>query len=130
VPKAPANSPLAVTVTLEKGAVHPREPFPVRVTVVNASRTTQSFQVMNGSWEGHWTCNNDKVHWVPRAVFRNFVETVKLEPGQAYEKTGSMFIPPGELPKAVTFKLGFVPQDSKETYWSNEVTLRIKPDGE
>jgi len=128
--KAAAQRPLAVTITIEKDAVRVYEQFKVQVRVVNASRTTQSFQVMNGSWEVHWKCSNYQVHWVPRPVFRNFLETVKLEPGQAYEKTGSMFIPPGQLPKAVTFKLGFIPQDGKETYWSNEVTLRVKADGE
>jgi RNA polymerase sigma factor (sigma-70 family) len=121
-----AGTPLVVTVELPQARpVRVDKPFGARVRVVNSSRSTQSFRVANGSWEQHWKSSNDRVHWVPRAVFRNFIETVTLEPGQAYEKTGELFVAPGKPEKEVRFQLGFTPQDSKQTYRSNEVTVRF-----
>ena len=102
--------------------------FKVSVSVVNSSQSRQSFRVTNGSWEMHWTCSNERVHWFPQPVTRNFIETVTLEPGKAYQQTGSMILVPGKPQKEVTFKLGFTPEGSKETYWSKEVTLQVEAD--
>jgi RNA polymerase sigma factor (sigma-70 family) len=122
-----ASAPLVVTVELPQAhPVRVAQPFQVRVRVVNSSQSPQSFRVANGSWEQHWQSSNDRVHWMPQPVFRNFIETVKLEPGQAYEKTGDLFLAPGKPEKEVRFKMGFTPQDSKQTWWSKEVTLRLE----
>jgi hypothetical protein len=115
-----------VTVELRKDRARVRQPFPVAVSVVNVSKSPQSFRVANGSWETHWKFSNNRVHWVPRAVFRDFIETVELRPGQAYTKTGEAFVVPGPGPERVTFKVGFTPDGSKTTYWSNEVTLPLE----
>jgi RNA polymerase sigma factor (sigma-70 family) len=122
------GSPLGVTVTLPKNRVRVHERFQIRVRVLNSSRSRQSFQVMNGSWEMHWKPSNERVHWVPRAVFKNFAETVTLDPGQSYEKAGDVFLAPGKPLKGVAFTMGFTPLGSKQTYWSNEVTLRVDPE--
>jgi RNA polymerase sigma factor (sigma-70 family) len=120
------RSPFRVTVDLQRKPVRVKQPFKVSVQVVNSSQSRQSFQVANGNWEMHWKPSNDRVYWVPRAVFRNFIETVNLDPGQAYQKTGYMVIAPEKPQKEVTFKLGFTPAASKQTYWSDEVTLQIE----
>jgi RNA polymerase sigma factor (sigma-70 family) len=122
-----ARGPLRVTIELRKDRARARQPFQVRVSVVNVSQSPQSFRVANGSWEMHWKISNDRVHWVPRAVFRNFIETVELRPGQACTKTGSLFVVPGAGQKELTFKMGFTPDGSKQTNWSNEVTLSLEP---
>jgi len=59
--------------------------------------------------------------------YENFAVTVKLEPGEAYEKTLSMLLLVGEPKEKVSFKMGFTPIGSKETYWSNEITLQVQP---
>jgi RNA polymerase sigma factor (sigma-70 family) len=124
---AVASTPLVVIVELPQAhPVRVNQPFKVLVRVVNSSRSPQAFQVANGSWEQHWKSSNDQVHWMPRGFFRNFIETVKLEPGQAYEKTGEMLLAAGKPEKEIRFKMGFTPQDSKQTSWSNEVTLRLE----
>ena len=134
-PKEVASGPFRVSVELDREQVKPErarirvsQPFKVSVSVVNSSQSRQSFRVANGSWEMHWTCSNERIHWVPRAVFRNFIETVTLEPGNAYQQTGSMILVPGKPQKEVAFKLGFTPEGSKETYWSKEVILQIEAD--
>lgn len=124
--KSVVSSPLSVTVKPQKDRIRLDEHFKVSVRVVNTSRSRQSFQVANGSWEMHWKSSNDRVHWVPRAVFRNFFETVNLDPGQAYEQTGDMLMAPGKPQKEVVFKMGFTPRGSTQTYWSNKVTVHIQ----
>ncbi len=119
-------TPFRVTIEPVRDKVRVGARFRIRVRVTNESASVQSFDVANGSWEEHWKSSNDRVHWVPRAVFRNFMETVKLEPGQTYEKTGELFVTPGPPLREVRFKLGFAPRGAKQTYWSNEVTLPIE----
>jgi RNA polymerase sigma factor (sigma-70 family) len=127
--KDAASSPLTVTAEPAKQRVRVNEPFEVRLRVVNSSRSAQSFRVANGSWDTHWKSSNDRVAWVPMPVFRNFIETVKLDPGQAYEKTLKVFIKPGKPEKEVAFKMGFTPYESKQTYWSDEVTIEVEAGG-
>jgi len=128
-PEASVSSPLSVAAEPTKKQVRVNVPFEVRLRVVNSSRSAQSFRVANGSWDMHWKSSNDRVALVPLPVFRNFIETVKLDPGQAYEKTLKLYVKPGKPEKEVAFKLGFTPQDSKQTYWSDEVVIQVEAAG-
>lgn len=118
---------LTVTIKPQKNRVRVKETVEVNLRVVNTSKTTQSIQVMNCSWDDHWKSSNDQVSWVGWDCAKNFAVTVKLEPGEAYEKTLSMFLLAGKLKEKVSFKMGFTPIGSKQTFWSNEATLTVEP---
>jgi uncharacterized protein (TIGR03067 family) len=121
-------STLTVTIKSQTNIIRTKLPFEVRLRVVNSSKSTQSFRVMNCSWDEHWKTSNKQVSWEGWDCAKNFAVTEKLEPGQAYEKTLSMLLLAGMPQKQVSFKMGFTPIDSKQTYWSNEVTLPVEPD--
>ena len=116
---------LTVTAKPEKTWVHLNEQFQVRLRVLNTSDTTQSFQVMNCSWDEHWRSSNKQVTWVGWPCSGNPVATETLKPGQAYEKTLATLVMAGAPKDKVSFKMGFTPIDSKRTYWSNEVTVQL-----
>lgn len=119
---------LTVIIKPQKNAARLNEPFKVDLRVVNSSKSTQSFQVMSCSWPGHWKSSNERVSWQGWPCAKNIELTVKLEPGEAYEKTLPMLVTVGEAQEKVSFKMGFTPIDSKQTYWSNEVTLQVEPE--
>jgi RNA polymerase sigma factor (sigma-70 family) len=121
-----AGIPLNATVQAKKKRVRVGEEFEVRLRVVNASRSPQSFQVMSCSWDDHWQSSNDRVSWAGWDCRKNIPVTVNLDPGQAYEKDLSMFIVPGKLQREFAFQMGFTPLKSKQTYWSNVVILQLE----
>jgi hypothetical protein len=125
-----APRPLTVSVSLHENRVPVRARFQVDVRVKNTSTSDQSFRVANGGWEQHWTISTDRLYWEPRPVFRDFIETVTLKPGEFYSKTGTMLVAKGTPPQDLVFKLGFVPEGKKEVLWSDEVTLTLLPNGE
>jgi RNA polymerase sigma factor (sigma-70 family) len=119
---------LTVTIKPQKNRVRAKEPFKVDLRVVNSSTSTQSFRVMNCSWDEHWKSSNERVSWERWDCKENCDETVKLEPGEAYEKTLPMLLVARQPQGKVTFKMGFTPIGSKQTFWSNEITLTVEPD--
>ncbi len=127
VKKEVGMSTLTVTIKPKVNQVRINTPFDVDLRVVNSSKSTQSFQVMDGSWDEHWKSNNDRVSWVGWDCTKNFPVTVKLEPGERYEKTLPMLLPTGKPLEKLSFKMGFTPIDSKETFWSNEVSVQVDP---
>jgi RNA polymerase sigma factor (sigma-70 family) len=130
-PAAKANEKadmLTVTIKPQKNPVRVKEPFKVDLRVVNSSKAAQSFQVMSCSWDEHWKSSNDRVSWEGWPCAENSAVTVKLEPGEAYEKTLPMLLPAGKPQEKVSFKMGFTPIGSKQTFWSDEVTVQVEPD--
>ena len=121
------QSPLTVTIKPKANPVRTDEPFDVDLHVVNSSKSTQSFQVMNGSWDEHWKSSNAKVSWLGWDCAKNFAVTVKLAPGDRYEKTLPMLLATGKPEEKVPFKMGFTPIGSKQTFWSNEVIVEVEP---
>ncbi len=119
------KDPLRVTITPEKEHVRVKEAFAVRLRVVNATASVQSFEVMNCSWDEHWKSGNERVTWEGWDCTKNFPVTVELQPGDAYEKTLQMILRAGEPKQEVPLKMGFTPLGSKRTYWSNEVMLHV-----
>ena len=122
------DNPLTVTIKLQTKIIRTNAPFTAHLRVVNSSKSTQSFRVMNCSWDEHWKSSNERVSWEGWGCDKNFAVTEKLEPGQAYERTLSMLLTSGKPQEKVSFKMGFTPIDSKQTFWSNEVTLPVEPD--
>jgi RNA polymerase sigma factor (sigma-70 family) len=140
VPKPPANAdekpkagetdpegPLTVTVQSRRTQVRLREPFDAVLRVVNSSKAPQTFRTMSCSWDQHWKANTDRLDWSRWVCTVNYPKSVTLKPGEAYEKTLSLFVVKGEPEDKVAFKMGFTPIDSKQTYWSGEVTIRVEP---
>jgi RNA polymerase sigma factor (sigma-70 family) len=120
------DNTLTVTIKPKANRVRAKETFKVDLRVVNSSKATQSFQVMSCSWYEHWKSSNERVSWEGWDCAENIKYTVKLEPGEAYENTLPMLLA-GEPQEKVSFKMGFTPIGSKQTFWSNEVTLQVEP---
>jgi len=125
--EADPEEPLTVTVQSRRTQVRLREPFDVVLRVVNSSKAPQTFRTMSCSWDEHWKANTDRLDWSRWECTVNYPKTVTLKPGEAYEKTLSLFVVKGEPQEKVAFKMGFTPIESKQTYWSGEVTIRVEP---
>ena len=127
---ADKEQPLTVTIKPQKDRIRVNEPFEVDFRVVNSSKLPQSFQVMKPGWWENWERSNKRVWLVVPAhpEDESMSMEVKLAPGEAYEKTLSMLLPDGMPQEKVSFKMGFTPLRSKQTFWSNKVTLQV--DGE
>ncbi len=80
---------------------------------------------MSCSWDEHWKSSNERISWERWDCAANVPIEVKLAPGEAYEKTLSMLLLAGKPQEKVSFKMGFTPIGSKQTFWSNEVTLQV-----
>jgi hypothetical protein len=118
----------ALTIRIEayEKNVHVNEPFAVELRVVNSSQSPQTFRVFGANTDGQWLSKNERVAWESEAAGKSFGEmTVKLKPGEAYEKTMSMVLLTGESKEKVPFRIGFTPIDSKVTYLSNDVTVQV-----
>ncbi len=120
------EKPLTVTIRTEEKPVQPGRPFQVDLRVVNSSKSVQTFEIMSCSWDDRWKSSNDRVSWDAWECARNVRMTVKLEPGDAYEKDLPMLVAAGKPHEKITFKMGFTPIDGKLTYWSNEATLQVE----
>ena len=119
---------LTVTIKPQKNRIRVNDPFKVDLRVVNSSHSPQSFRVMNCSWDEHWKSSNDRISWDRWDCAENSAVTVKLEPGDAYENTLPMLLVAGKPQENVSFKMGFTPIGSKQTYWSNEITVQVDQD--
>src|SRR5262249_43727471 len=123
-------SPLTVSIEPDQHHVRVKKPFDVHLRVVNSSKSTQSFEVMNDIWYEHWKSSDKQVireGWQgAETSLENSRVTVTLQPGQAYEKELPMLLGAGNPGEKVPFKMGFTPRGSEQTYWSNEVTLQVE----
>jgi hypothetical protein len=115
-----------VTIWPAKTQVAPDEEFELKVRVVNSTEETQSLQVWNCSWDSHWTWSNQRFGYVGWGCGKNFVTSVPLAPGEAYEKTFKAFLAARGESKTQSLRLGFTPEGEQKTYWSNEVVLGMK----
>ncbi len=111
----------------DRTLIKEKELFKVDLRVVNLSKLPQSFKVMSCSWYEHWKTNNERVSWMGWDCKENSPTDVKLAPGEAYEKTLPMLRVAGKPKEKASFKMGFTPIGSKQTFWSNEVTLQVDP---
>ena len=119
---------LTVTAKSQKNLVRANQDFKVDLRVVNSSKSPQFVRVMRGSSWQHWQSSNKPVSVVGLPGSEAFEETVKLEPDDAYEKTLWVRLGDAKPQEKVSFKLGFTPIGSKQTFWSNEVTVEVDPD--
>jgi hypothetical protein len=141
------SEPLRIAVESKQNEVEVGKPFNVVLRVTNASPAPQCFWVMCNTWYIHWRSTNPRVTWDAWCCYHNFPESIKLAPGEAYEKILPMKV---TAAGGVSFKMGFtaladdrfgVPEEhtngdgevkmkinlSKRTYWSREVALKANP---
>ncbi len=123
---ADTNS-LRVIAIPSKISVRIREPFSLALRVENQTKTNQTVRVMNCAWEDEWQPSNLKIPWGFQQCEKNFAVTVQIPPGGAYTNEAPMCIYDLIPNKELSFRMGFTPIGSKETYWSNEVKLNILP---
>lgn len=119
---------LCVTIWPQTTRISVREYFGILLRVTNASDRPQSFEVFSSSWRDHWKPDNPRITTPVIVSMTNTILTIKLQPGESYEKKMEAVQLRDGLPlTSIAFKMGFTPRDEKTTYWSNRVVLGIKP---
>jgi len=123
---ADTNS-LRVVIIPSKTDVRVREPFGLALRVENPTRTNQTVRVMGCSWYEEWQSSNTNINLVGWPCWANGPVDVEIHTGGAYTNEASMLVYNLIPDKELSFRMGFTPMGSKETYWSNEVKLHILP---
>jgi len=116
---------LRVIVNPSKTGLHVKEVFRVALRVENQTATNQTVHVMSCSWYQEWKTSNTNISWIGWVCTKNFARNVEIPPGGAYTNQLEMVVPEPISPKTLSFRMGFTPIDSNETFWSDEVTLNI-----
>ena len=83
---------------------------------------------MSCSWNDHWKCNNPRIAHVGWMCKANARRTVRLQPGEAYERGLTMYVAGQGHSRKESFRMGFTPIGAKETYWSNDVVVALGED--
>jgi hypothetical protein len=123
---ADTNS-LRVVVIPSETEVRVKEKFNVALRVENPTTTSQTVRVMSCSWDEEWKTSDTTISWTPSICTRNFEMNVEIPPDGAYTNELEMLIPEPISEKSLSFRMGFTPIDSKKTFWSEEVKLKILP---
>jgi hypothetical protein len=122
---AQTPAPLVVTATAAKQKVRVHEAFEVSVRIVNVSAQPQTIRFWNVTWFYACKPNNPAVSWEWVECRSNSLRTVRLQPGQAFDRSSLIEVTKGQPGENISFKLGFTSFRSKRTYWSNEVTVQV-----
>jgi hypothetical protein len=122
---ADTNS-LRVVIIPSKTEVRIKEIFKVALRVENLTMTNQIVRVMNCSWDEEWKASNTNISWIGWDCGKNFAVNVDVPPGGAYTNELDMLIPEPISEKTLSFRMGFTPIDSQQTFWSDEVKLNVK----
>ena len=123
---ADTNS-LRVIVIPSKTEIHVKETFKVALRVENLTTTSQTVRVWSCSWNQEWKTSNTNISWLGWDCTRNVTRNVEIPPGGAYTNELEMLIPEPISEKTLSFRMGFTPIDSNQTFWSDDVQLRIIP---
>jgi len=119
---------LRVVAIPTKTEVHVKERFSVALRVENPTTTGQTVRVESCSWFEEWKTSNTNISLIPWNCTVNFgAMNVEIPPGGAYTNELEMLIPEPISEKTLSFRMGFTPIDSKKTFWSEEVKLKILP---
>jgi len=121
---ADTNS-LRVVVIPSKTEVRVKERFNVALRVKNPTTTHQTVRVWSCSWDEEWKTSNTNITWMGWVCTRNGVMNVEIPPGGADTNKLEMLIPEPISEKTISFRMGFTPIDSKQTFWSDDVKLNV-----
>jgi len=116
---------LRVVVIPSKTEVRVKEPFKVALRVENPTATNQMVRVWSCSWYEEWKSSNANIYFGGWVCTRNFAYDLTIPAGGAYTNELVMLIPELISEKTLSFRMCFTPIDSKQTFWSNEVKLKI-----
>ena len=121
---ADTNS-LRVVVIPSKTEVRIKEKFKVALRLENTTTTNQTVRVWSCSWDEEWKTSNTNISWIGWDCTRNVVRNVEIPPGGAYTNEFEMLISQPISKNLLSFRMGFTPIDSEETFWSDEIKLNI-----
>jgi hypothetical protein len=110
-----------------KTEVRVKEKFKVALRVENLTTTNQTVRVWSCSWDEEWKTSNTNISWLGWDCTRNVARNVEIPPVGAYTNELEMLIPEPISEKTLSFRMGFTPIDSNQTFWSDDVQLRIIP---
>ena len=85
----------------------------------------RSRAIQGGGRNQHWISTTEGISWEKWECAEKSAVTVKLAPGEASEKTLPIVPCLAKPQNKLSFKMGFTPLGSKQTFWSNEVTLQV-----
>jgi hypothetical protein len=117
---------LRVVIVPSKNEVSVKEQFKVGLRVENPTATNQTVRVWSCSWEEEWKTSNTNISWVSWVCTINNDYDLTIPPGGAYTNELEMLIPQPVSEKTLSFRMGFTPIDSQQTFWSGEVKLNVK----
>lgn len=118
---------LRIVVDPPKTGVHFQEVFTVGLRVENPTSTDQIVRVMSCGWYDEWKASNTNLTLDRWGCDKNIPKDVVIPPGRAYTNQLGMYIIRPISEKTLSFRMGFTPIDSQETFWGDEVTLNILP---
>lgn len=111
--------------------------FSVATTIRNVSVREQAIHVTLCGFAYQWQVDNPKVYVDGGSCLKNSIITIKLQPGETYTRSISMFVElPSESlgrgPQPVTFRLGFGDsfwneklRGEMQAIWSNPITVSV-----
>jgi hypothetical protein len=122
----PDTNSLKVVVKPEKTQVHVGEHFNLALRVENTATTNQYVRVMSCSWWQQWQPSNPSIFFDTEDCTWNAPMSLKIPAGGAI--TFDLKVSVSELvSRKFSFQMGFTPIGSKETFWSDDVKLKILP---
>ena len=117
---------LRVVVIPSKTEVQVKETFKVALRVENPTATNQIVRVWSCSWDEEWKSSNTNIYFGGWVCTKNAAYDLTIPPGGAYTNELEMLIPEPISEKTLSFRMGFTPIDSQQTFWSGEVKLNVK----
>jgi len=127
------DAAVKVEIRVVQSPVKNNEEFPISTAIRNVGGGQQTLGIWSCSYPEQWTADNPAVHIAVAACNKNDVVTVKLKPGEAYERTLSIHIETvakHHEQKPITFRLGFQSASRMKTQdnpvvWSNALTVSV-----
>ncbi len=122
---------LKAIVEPSKTEVRIGEHFNLALRIENLTATNQSVQAWSCSWDQNWQINNSSIV-IDRSRICEFNPPLieKIPPGGSIKYDLKVYVPGpiGLLPsKKLSFKMGFTPIGSQETFWSNKAMVNVVP---
>jgi hypothetical protein len=120
----PDTNSLKVVVKPEKTQVHVGEHFNLALRVENPATTNQYVRVMSCCWWQQWQPSNPSIFFDTEGCTWNAPMSLKIPAGGAI--TFDLKVSVSELvSRKFSFQMGFTPIGSKETFWSDDVSIGV-----
>jgi hypothetical protein len=126
-----ASSPLRIEIQTAQQTVKMGAPFPVVTKIKNISEDAVTLQIWICSYGQNWIIDNSFMHISPIPCGKNYLESVRLKPGEVYtrELPVSTDASSNNSGDTIAFRLGFMdggPNNGlPRPVWSNPITLKI-----